>query len=382
MNDLIDITGYALFVLSFIYIRQVLFFYRGLFRLSPGTNRTPHTISVIIPARNEERMIVACLTAIQRQHYPKEKIQIIVVDDHSTDRTAEIVRRAAADSPVPIMLMSASADSSITSPKLRALSIGIGHSTGEIIATTDADCTAGPLWLERINTYFEPTVGIVTGPAVYERRSTGPQMFYGMQFLDFFSYTAVGAGAIGMGRVIVSLGSNMAFRRSAFEESGGFSSLASVNTGDDSLVAQNITRSGKWKARFANETEAVVSTQPVESWKEVLHQRMRWVGQTAYYPPSMMFFMICTFILFLLLFITIPLSAVYGTPVPLLLFLLKSTVDYLVMKKFTDLTSTSYAMRYFVPTALVHIPFVLIATIGGYFFPFTWKERTMTKESR
>ncbi|NUN69875.1 MAG: glycosyltransferase, partial [Bacteroidetes bacterium] len=307
---------------------------------------------------------------------------IIIIDDQSDDRTAEIVRTMSAGARFPVTLLSSDIDSSIRSPKIRAMTLGIQHSLSEIIMTTDADCTMSPRWVSSVNAHFTGNVGLVTGLTVYEPGTVRSALFYGMQFLDFISYTAIAAGAIGRGRVVVSNGSNMAFRIRAFDECGGFGNLIQINTGDDSLLAQRIVADGQWKARFAYAQDSVVRTRPVDTWKAVLHQRMRWVGQTAYYPPSMMFFMICTFIMFVLLAVTVPLSFFLWTPVPLFVLLVNNITDYLMMRRFTDVTGTGDAMRYFIPTALLHIPFVLLATVGGYFFSFDWKDRTMTKEAR
>lgn len=147
----------------------------------------------------------------------------------------------------------------------------------------------------------------------------------------------------------------MAFRIQAFDETGGFDTLTHINTGDDSLLAQRLTADGRWTARFAYGTDATVSTQPVDTWKEVLHQRMRWVRQTAYYPPSVMFFMVCTFIMFVGLMLTLPLTFVLWHPLPWIILLLNITVDFVMMRKFTRITRTSEAMRYFIPTAIIGI---------------------------
>src|SRR3984957_16801591 len=57
---------------------------------SPGSSRTK--ISVLVPARNEEANIVACIDSLSRQSYPKDLYQVIVINDHSTDRTWEILK--------------------------------------------------------------------------------------------------------------------------------------------------------------------------------------------------------------------------------------------------------------------------------------------------
>lgn len=381
MIDFIEYGSLILGVLLLVYAFWIRYFYSGLSKLLHGTNTHIHSVTVIIPARNEENNIERCLTALLKQDYPKDKLSIIVIDDQSTDRTAEIVRRIAEASSFPIQLFHSEFTASVRSPKIRAMILGIRHSSSDIILTTDADCTMPERWIASVNASFEPQVGVVTGVTVYEKKGSLSPLFWGIQFLDFISYTAIAAGAIGKGRVLVSNGSNMAFRIQAFDETGGFDTLTHINTGDDSLLAQKLTADGRWAARFAYGADATVSTQPVDTWKEVLHQRMRWVGQTAYYPADIMFFMICTFIMFVGLSVILPLTFIVWHPLPWIILASIIIIDYAMMDKFTRLTQTTEAMRYYIPTAVIHIPFVLLATIGGYFFSFEWKERSLKRES-
>lgn len=381
MQTYLEYFSYFLVLLLAVYARQIFFFYRGLSRLKEGTNTVQHTFSILISARNEEQNIERCLRSLLQQNYPKEKLSIFVIDDQSTDATVEIVKRVSSNAVFPITLFHSDISSPIRSPKIRALSLGIQHSASEIIVTTDADCIASPQWIATLNSYFEDSVGLVVGLTIYEKIKNLSSLFWGMQFLDFISYASIGAGAIGRNRVLTSNGCNMAFHRTAFNECQGFESLTHINAGTDSLLAQKIVASGKWKARFAFDYDSAITTLPVLTWKEVFNQRIRWAGQTAYYPAYMMFFLICTFILFLGLAVTIPLSLYQWNGIIWCVLAGKTLVDFIMMHRFTKMTNTYYVMKYFLPTAVIHIPFILISTIGGYFFSFNWKERILKKES-
>lgn len=381
MEQYFSCLSYLLAALVVVYLHRIMFFYRGLSRLITGKNHTVFDVCIIVPARNEERNIRRCLASLTAQTYPHKKFSIIVVDDNSTDNTASRVEEFALTSPVPVFLIHATEFVEVRSPKIRALSHGIQHTPASIIMTTDADCTVPAHWVTSIISHFDDSVGIVTGMTIFEKTTSGSSLFWGMQFLDFISYTSITAGAIGMGRVLISNGSNMAFRRAAFDESGGFEPLLSINTGDDSLLAQSIVRSKKWQARFAFGDDATVTTTPAENISEMFQQRLRWVGQTAYYPPYMLFFMICTFVLFVGLMIALPVSLVTGDVIPWIVVAVKFTVDFIIMTRFTRITQTRHLLKYFIPTAVIHIPMILISTVGGYFFSFRWKERTMKKES-
>ena len=155
MQTFLEYTSFLLIVLLAVYVRQILYFFRGLARLTAGKNTYQHSVTVIIPARNEEKNIERVLNSLLRQNYPREKLAIIVIDDQSDDRTSLIVNEIAQNSPITMTLLQSDITSTIRSPKIRAMTLGIQHSMSEIIVTTDADCIASSGWISTINSYFE-----------------------------------------------------------------------------------------------------------------------------------------------------------------------------------------------------------------------------------
>ena len=111
-------------------------------------------ISIIIPARNEELNIADCLNSIVNQSYPKHLFEVLVVDDHSTDKTAEIIASYRHQNIQLISLKDFVAPNEINSYKKKAIEIAIRQSTGELIITTDADCIAPPNWLQTIAAFY------------------------------------------------------------------------------------------------------------------------------------------------------------------------------------------------------------------------------------
>ena len=95
-------------------------------------------VSVIIPVWNGQTSIGRCLASLHRQSYPSDRIQIIVVDNGSTDKTIEVVQ-----SFEDIILLTEPVESSY-----RARNLGLDHAKGDIIAFTDADCEVDPAWIE------------------------------------------------------------------------------------------------------------------------------------------------------------------------------------------------------------------------------------------
>jgi cellulose synthase/poly-beta-1,6-N-acetylglucosamine synthase-like glycosyltransferase len=364
-----------------VYLRQIIFFIKGLSKIGDGNNGKQYRATVLVSARNEEAHIERCLRALLDQNYPQDKYSIVVIDDQSVDATPAILHRLSKEISRLRVLRVKDCPPEI-SPKINALTLGIAGTSSEIILTTDADCIVGEEWISSIMRYFEDGIGVVSGTTLFSRVQTVGRFLYGFQFIDFLSHTACGAGSIGMGYVNNCNGSNMAFRRSAFLEAGGYSEIAHVNSGSDSLLAQRIVTRTQWKMKFAADPKTQVVTIPVSSWRGLLFQRMRWAAQTTYYRPSTLLFLSASFVMYGLLFLFVPVSIIYWPvmPVPVIMFLLKCGVDYWILKKFVRLTRTPSVMKYFVPAELAHIPIILGAVAGGFFGKFEWKGRMLERE--
>src|SRR5450631_370139 len=138
----------------------LLLFYRQSWMLIPypepisATNCHTH-ITIIIPARNEEVNIRACLESVCRQTYPKHLFEVLVVDDHSTDNTAAYVREFEDRRVKLIALKDFSGSDALNSYKKKAIETAILLSSGELIVTTDADCTVPVNWLRTIAVFYE-----------------------------------------------------------------------------------------------------------------------------------------------------------------------------------------------------------------------------------
>lgn len=112
------------------------------------------SVSVIIPVRNRPSDIAACLDSLGKVIYPRKKMEVIVVDDASTDETPDVVAR------FPVRLISIHEHRH--APSCR--NVGAEAAKGEILAFIDSDCVADPLWLMELMPAFEfPDVGVAGG---------------------------------------------------------------------------------------------------------------------------------------------------------------------------------------------------------------------------
>ena len=106
-------------------------------------------VSVLIPARNEADNILNCLEGLLRQDFPSDLLEIIVIDDHSTDATAGLVSGLSTPN-LRLLQQSGSAQG-----KKAALAYGIREASGTLIMTTDADCTHPVDWVAGFVSFCE-----------------------------------------------------------------------------------------------------------------------------------------------------------------------------------------------------------------------------------
>ncbi|WP_420454574.1 glycosyltransferase [Rubrivirga sp.] len=304
--------GLLLLALGLAYVARLGLWARGFRREAARSDAVPArpdaalpTITVVVPARDEEATIGPCVDSVLAADYPREKLEVIVVDDDSSDATAAVVRARMAAAPALATagheLAEADWDESEGAGRLRLVQIpenrrrqrahkkraiekAVAHARGELILTTDADCVVPVGWARAMAAQFEgPEVAFVSGPVAFTVRPTDG-LFVRLQAMDFFGVMACGAGGIGLGRPSLANGANVGYRRETFQALDGFSGIDHVTSGDDELLMQKIAYTTPLDVRFCAEPGALVVTEPVRTVREFSHQRRRWASKSLNYP--------------------------------------------------------------------------------------------------
>jgi len=363
-------------VLTLIYGFKICYFYRGLFQFTPGKNKKEYNVTVLIPARNEAHNISSCLDSLVKQNYPRDKLEIIVIDDDSDDRTGEIVESYSVKYPCIRLIYLGPCPAGV-SPKKRALQVGVEAAEGEIIFTTDADCQASPAWISAMMTHFEPEVGMVIGCVGFSKASE-QNLFQKIQSLEFIGLTLAGIGSARAGDPIIANGANLAFRKSVFKEVGGYRDEHHIISGDDDLLLQKIYRITDWDIRAAIAPGSFVFTRPLSGICAFIKQRIRWASKgLVYKKTSLVLFLLATYLFYLLLFISLPFSLLFIShyPYPLIAFMIKLIVDFLLILKATELVGRKDLRKYFLITEILQIPYILYVGFAGIVGKFEWKGR-------
>ena len=241
-------------------------------RAQPVIRKTEDlSVSVIVSARNEAENIYSCLQSLSSLNYPENLLEIIIVNDRSEDETYEIIKKFIKTHATFKYLTIKEINPNL-SGKANALSQAIQQSTGKVILVTDADCEVPGEWVRKVASYFTENVGMVAG---FSLINNSKQLFSKLQLLDWAYLLTVAAGSFGLKIPLSCIGNNFAFRRSAYDEVGGYDGVGFSLTEDFALL-RTFTDKTKWKLVFPLNADALVLSKPIFKLKNFFAQRKRW----------------------------------------------------------------------------------------------------------
>jgi poly-beta-1,6 N-acetyl-D-glucosamine synthase len=222
-------------------------------------------VTVLVPAYNEETVILDTVKSALASNYPN--LEILVINDGSTDRTAELVQQTYGRDPrVRLLLQS-------NHGKPSALNHGLTEATGEIVVSIDADTVVDPEAIPRLVRHFEnPKVGAVAGNVKVMNRNRWLTRWQALEYItsqnlekrafDLLNCIPVVPGAVG------------AWRTELLRSMGGFSG---DTVAEDTDLTLTIRRNG-WKILY--DEEAIGRTEVPETMEALIRQRFRWTFGT------------------------------------------------------------------------------------------------------
>lgn len=355
------------------------------------SNFKPSTrISVIIPARNEEEHIQHCLDSMITQSYPKQLFEVWVVDDHSTDKTPEIINQYESNNTKLISLKDFITDDKLNAYKKKAIETAISKSTGELIVTTDADCIAPPGWLLTIAAFYEKEKAqFIAAPVSINCNNQVIEIF---QALDFMTLQGITGASVHRNIHSMCNGANLAYTKKAFEEVGGFAGIDHIASGDDMLLMHKIYKRYPAKVKFLKATETIVQTSPVKTIREFFSQRIRWASKATGYDDKRIFTALLIVYLFNLSLLILPVVALFKNvllgiaiyPVNISMTVIELWLIMLIVKTAIELRFLYTVAAFFRKRSLLwlfpllqpfHILYTIVAGGFGAFGSYTWKER-------
>ncbi len=356
----------AVFYSSF--ILRIITGIRNLRSITPLEENELPDVSLIIPFRNEEENLPGLIRSLANLEYPREKLEILFVDDHSTDNSREILADIVKQENVKLI-------STNKEGKKLAVDSAVRNAKGEIIVITDADCTHPKKWIKTLVSNFDDQTGFVAGAVMFSAYNS---IFDRLQQLEFAGLVISSAGLIGSNQPFSCSAANIAFRKNVFFEVEGYKGNENIPSGDDEFLMQKIAYSTEWKVKYAIGKDVLVTTNTNKNLTEFINQRSRWASKGFNYSNKLLTIQL---ILIFFYFLLIPVSLVWGVAdskyflTGALAFIWKIVWDYIAMRFGKKYIFPMLSLRYFLLAELFHIPYILVSSILGTFGFYNWKNR-------
>lgn len=373
---MIQILSYLLISFACVYAILVLWMRKGWARIQvPYSNLiSTKTVSVIIAARNEELNIRRTIESILSQNFPKELLELIIIDDHSDDNTSAIVKEYIESG---VKLIQLNENGRMNSYKKLAISRAIDCCKGEIVITTDADCRMGPNWLATvIGTFEKEDAYLLSSPVVYSEEKS---FFERLQTLEFLYLIGLGAAGIGNGKPTTCNGANLAYRKDIFKQMGGFKGIDELASGDDELFLHKVAEKYPERIAFCKSEDAIVYTDAKPDLGSFISQRRRWASKSTRYKNKGVIALGIAIWLFNVLLLLAAILAITGGKtlgwVVLFALLLKITVEFLFIQPLTNFAKRATLLWYLPILSLAHILYLAYIGILGNVGKYDWKGR-------
>ena len=344
-----------------------------------ATDLSPKTaFTIVVPFRNEAKNLPKLLESISNLNYPHKLIEIILVDDFSTDNSERVC--------IQWRMMHEHLDTTLlenlhlsNSPKKDAIGRAMPIAKHDWVVTTDADCIVNKNWLLTLDNYIQTNhPEMIVGAVMYKTKNN---WFHHFQQLDLMSLQGVTIGSFGIGKPFMCNGANFGYTKKFFHEIGGFGGISEKVSGDDVFLLQKAININKDKVHYLKNNDVIVKTKPENDLYKLFMQRVRWAGKSTGYKSSYAKFLAVVVLLMNLSLVVGCWMLVVGCldwKIILCVFLVKYIVDYIMLYK-----SNAYLRKgkFFVliASSIIYPFFVSLVGIYSLFGSFRWKGRTFRK---
>ena len=359
---------FVLLGIAIVYVLTISWLIYGCSQVTLYTKKdaTPKTrFSILVPFRNEAENLPILLESIAKLKYPKDLFEVLLIDDASEEKFQ------IPNSKFQITLTNSIRQSN--SPKKDAITTGIPLANNEWIVTTDADCVIPKNWLLTMDAFIQNhTVEMIAGAVTYDCK---PSFLHHFQQLDLTSLQGATIGSFGINKGFMCNGANFAYTKSLFQKLNGFADNDKIASGDDVFLLQKALKSAPEKIAYLGNLN-IVFTKSCDSWKALIHQRVRWASKTSayanWYPK----------ILGIIVFLT-NLSGLLLLVAPFYQFeLIKFTTYFWILKFGIDFMFLKFSAAYFrlpfknfLSSFIVYPFFTILVVLKALFGKFEWKER-------
>ncbi len=361
------------------YVILILIFWIGWILIKQRTkpfqfeNKTKFT--VLIPVRNEEELILENLNSLLSLDYPFDLFEILILNDHSTDRTGIITETFIKNNPgFPLKLVDLSTYAFIKNKK-DVITFGVNAAQTEWIVLTDGDCRRNSLWLKALNEFIvESDCKMIYAPVEFS--SNG--VFEHIQALEFSGLVGIGGAAIKLKKPNMCSAANLAFKKAVFVEMGGYDDNNHIASGDDEYLLHKVFKMYPNDVFFLKDLRALVSTSPNVSVEQLANQRRRWVSKSTHYKNRYITAILAGayfFNLSILLNFIIGIFKQDFLVLGLIQIVVKALIEGLFLFDVLRFFKRSYLILFLLIAEPFHIFYVLIIGVWANLAGYNWKGR-------
>ncbi len=328
-------------------------------------------ISIVISARNEADQIQQCIQQIDKQEFPKQDFEVIIVDDASDDQTFEIAQQTLEQLNISFKLIRQVTHQG----KKQNLALAIAQAKGSVIITSDADVVyRHPKWLFTISNYFNSfSPNMLVMPIDYK---TQPGLLPTFQIFENIALTGITSGYTGIQNPFICNGANLAFKKSAFEFVSGYHTHLNLSSGEDVFLMESIKKIDRSLIHYVLSRELIVETIPIKNFKVFVNQRIRWASKTKHNAnPLNAFvgFIILTTNLLIPVLVVESIKQSLTTSYLAIFVFTKLIFDFLLLLLAADYLGKRKYMWYFFVFQSVYWIYALIIGFGSLFIKPYWK---------
>lgn len=241
--------------------------------------------SIVVPFRNEAENLPILLDSFSKLNYPNDFFEVILVDDES-EEVFSVQCSDPSDSGLAkqfsVQIIKNNRFSN--SPKKDAISTAIQVVKNDWIITTDADCVVNENWLSALDNYIQlHNISMIAGAVSYKCENS---FLHHFQQLDLASLQGATIGSFGIKKGFMCNGANFAYTKSFFQELNGFEGNDRISSGDDVFLLQKAIAKFPEKVHYLKSENNIVITKPLDYWKSLFYQRVRWASKTGSYQSS------------------------------------------------------------------------------------------------
>lgn len=368
------VVSVILFVSLLVYLLVLGWLTAGFFKTKTfhPSDTTQLPLSIIICARNEEKTIVRCLHSVLDQEYDRSKIQLILINDASSDATVTLAERVLKNSGLNYRIIS----NPVQKGKKQSITYAMQLVNNDLVLLRDADTyTRSRKWLQTISAFHRETGSeFIIGPIAL---ADNFGLLWAIQAIENNVLALMSCGSAYYHKPFLCSGANLIFSRRLFTQIGGYDSHLAIPSGDDIFFLEEAKKTKNTHIRYLKSVDALVYTYPVRSFSGMLHQKIRWASKFKYNSNPL------NFSLALISFgvnagWVLAFASVFCTPaqscLALSFLLSKLLFDILLLFLASRFIKNRLLTGFALPTALIYPIYACLVALGSFFVKPNWKK--------